>query len=138
MNAPRWKAAFFAIWTGQAFSLVGSALVQFALIWWLTETAGSAKTLALATSASLVPTILLGLFVAPDMQGRFFTLNQSILSAMGPLALVAAAPRADRFGVRPFWFACAAGGLVIVLIRRFVPAIYYLEDQPDVAHSAGE
>ena len=62
MNAPRWKAAFFTIWTGQAFSLVGSALVQFALIWWLTETTGSAKTLALATSASLIPTILLGPF----------------------------------------------------------------------------
>jgi DHA3 family macrolide efflux protein-like MFS transporter len=60
MDSPRWKVRFFTIWTGQAFSLVGSALVQFALIWWLTETTGSAKTLALATTASLLPTILLG------------------------------------------------------------------------------
>ena len=74
--------------------------------------------------------------VAPEMQGRFFTLNQSIFSAMGPLALIAAAPLADRFGVRPFWLACAAGGLVIVLIRRFVPAIYTMEDRPDVGRSA--
>jgi len=76
--------------------------------------------------------------VAPEMQGRFFTLNESIFSAMGPLALIAAAPLADRFGVRPFWFACAAGGLVIVLIRRFVSAIYYIEDRPDVGHSEEE
>jgi DHA3 family macrolide efflux protein-like MFS transporter len=27
---------FFTIWIGQAFSLLGSALVQFALVWWLT------------------------------------------------------------------------------------------------------
>ncbi|MEZ4518464.1 MAG: hypothetical protein R3C44_17150 [Chloroflexota bacterium] len=28
---------FLTIWVGQAFSLLGSQLVQFALIWWLTE-----------------------------------------------------------------------------------------------------
>jgi DHA3 family macrolide efflux protein-like MFS transporter len=60
MNARGWKLRFFTVWAGQAFSLVGSALVQFALIWWLTETTGSAKTLALATTASLLPTIVLG------------------------------------------------------------------------------
>jgi hypothetical protein len=32
---------FFTIWTGQAFSLLGSKLVQFALVWWLTKTTGS-------------------------------------------------------------------------------------------------
>ena len=30
-----WAPRFFTIWGGQAFSLFGSALVQFALIWWL-------------------------------------------------------------------------------------------------------
>jgi DHA3 family macrolide efflux protein-like MFS transporter len=33
---------FFVVWTGQAFSLLGSQLVQFALVWWLTETGSSA------------------------------------------------------------------------------------------------
>ncbi len=28
-----WAARFFTIWTGQAFSLFGSMLVQFALVW---------------------------------------------------------------------------------------------------------
>ena len=30
-----WKKKFFTIWIGQAFSLFGSSLVDFALIWWL-------------------------------------------------------------------------------------------------------
>ena len=46
-----WKARFFAIWTGQQFSLLGSHLAGFALIWWLTESTGSATVLAMATLA---------------------------------------------------------------------------------------
>jgi DHA3 family macrolide efflux protein-like MFS transporter len=48
------------IWTGQAFSLVGSQLVQFALVWWLTKTTGSATVLAFATIMALLPQIVLG------------------------------------------------------------------------------
>ena len=41
---------FFAVWSGQVFSLLGSELVQFALVWWLTqESGGSATTLAAAS-----------------------------------------------------------------------------------------
>ena len=32
-----WQKPFFLVWTGQAFSLLGSQLVQFALIWYLTK-----------------------------------------------------------------------------------------------------
>ena len=46
MQSGKWKIPFFAVWTGQAFSLLGSQLVQFALIWWLTKTTGSATVLA--------------------------------------------------------------------------------------------
>jgi len=46
---------FFIIWTGQAFSLLGSHLVQFALIWWLTESTGSATVLTLATMMTVIP-----------------------------------------------------------------------------------
>lgn len=51
---------FFIIWTGQAFSLLGSKIVQFALIWWLTEQTGSATVLAMASMVGLVPEIILG------------------------------------------------------------------------------
>ncbi|MGH2608592.1 MAG: MFS transporter, partial [Tepidiformaceae bacterium] len=51
---------FFILWTGQSLSLVGSQAVQFALIWWLTETSGSATILATATLLGLLPPIVLG------------------------------------------------------------------------------
>jgi len=55
-----WKAPFFTIWTGQQLSLVGSSAAQFALVWWLTITTGSATVLATATTVALIPQILLG------------------------------------------------------------------------------
>ncbi|MFN2166614.1 MAG: MFS transporter, partial [Anaerolineae bacterium] len=54
--------AFSTIWTGQVFSLLGSELVQFALVWWLTITTGSATTLALATMMAVLPRVLVGPF----------------------------------------------------------------------------
>lgn len=57
-----WKARFFTIWSGQAVSLFGSQLVQFALIWWLTQETGSATVLAIASLTGLLPEVLLGPF----------------------------------------------------------------------------
>jgi DHA3 family macrolide efflux protein-like MFS transporter len=59
----KWQASFFTIWTGQAVSLLGSQLVQFALVWWLTELTGSATVLATGTLVGLLPGIVLGPFV---------------------------------------------------------------------------
>jgi DHA3 family macrolide efflux protein-like MFS transporter len=55
-----WQRNFFPLWIGQALSLIGSRVVQFALIWYLAQTTGSATTLALAALVGLVPEILLG------------------------------------------------------------------------------
>jgi DHA3 family macrolide efflux protein-like MFS transporter len=56
----RWQIPFFTIWTGQAVSLVGSKVAQFALVWWLTKLTGSATVLATASLVALIPEILLG------------------------------------------------------------------------------
>ncbi|MFW9804272.1 MAG: MFS transporter [Candidatus Thorarchaeota archaeon] len=53
---------FMKILGGQGFSLVGSALVQFSLVWWLTITTGSAIVLAIATIMALLPQILISPF----------------------------------------------------------------------------
>jgi len=58
-----WAPRFFTVWGGQAFSLFGSQLVQFALVWWLTKETGSATVLATATLVALLPQVLLGPFV---------------------------------------------------------------------------
>jgi MFS transporter, DHA3 family, macrolide efflux protein len=55
-----WKVRFFTIWVGQAFSILGSQIVQFALIWWLTRTTGSATILAMASLVGLLPQVILG------------------------------------------------------------------------------
>lgn len=52
--------AFFIIWGGQAISLFGSRLAQFAIIWWLTKTTESPTVLALATMVGLLPQVIFG------------------------------------------------------------------------------
>ena len=56
---------FLTLWVGQVFSLLGSQLVQFSLIWWLTQQTGSATVLAVASIVGLVPQVVLGPFVGP-------------------------------------------------------------------------
>jgi len=57
-----WKLPFFTIWTGQQLSWIGSAVAGFALVWWLTETTGSATMLAIGTLLTMLPGIVLGPF----------------------------------------------------------------------------
>ncbi len=55
-----WKLNFGSLFAGQAVSLFGSSLVQFALVWYLTQKTGSATVLATATLAATLPGIFLG------------------------------------------------------------------------------
>lgn len=38
----RWRLRYWSIFTGQAVSLIGSALTQFVLLWWITSSAAGA------------------------------------------------------------------------------------------------
>lgn len=62
-NTAGWKKTFFLIWSGQAFSLFGSELVQFALVWYLTKQTGSAAVLAMASFVALLPKVFLSPFI---------------------------------------------------------------------------
>lgn len=53
---------FMIIYSGQIFSLFGSSLVRFALIWWLTELTGSAQVLATASLMAFLPDLVIGPF----------------------------------------------------------------------------
>ena len=57
-----WKKQFAIIYTGQAFSILGSAAVQFAIIWWLTIQTESAITLTIASVIAFLPNMLIGPF----------------------------------------------------------------------------
>lgn len=58
-DADNWQLRFFSIFIGQSLSLIGSALTQFVLLWWITDTTGSPTALALAGIAALLPQALL-------------------------------------------------------------------------------
>jgi len=68
MNTTRtdsWLRTFLIIFTGQSFSLLGSAAVNFALVWWLTAETGSASILAYASIAAILPQAILGPIAGP-------------------------------------------------------------------------
>ncbi|MFW9967819.1 MAG: MFS transporter [Candidatus Thorarchaeota archaeon] len=77
---------FMKILGGQGFSLVGSALVQFSLVWWLTITTGSAIVLVVATIMALIPQILISPFagVLVDRWNR----RRVMISSDGIMALM--------------------------------------------------
>lgn len=60
-----WVRTFLIIFSGQAFSLLGSFAVSFALVWWLTVKTGSATILAWAMIMSVLPQALLSPIVGP-------------------------------------------------------------------------
>jgi DHA3 family macrolide efflux protein-like MFS transporter len=111
----RWAVKFFSIWTGQAFSLVGSALVQFALVWWLTQKTGSATILATATLAALLPQIVLGPFAGTlvDRWNRrliMIVADSSIAAATGVLILLFATGVVQVWHVYVILFLRSLGG----------------------------
>jgi len=57
-----WKKTFAIIWAGQLFSTLSSTVVGYAVIFWMSIETGSAEVLALATIATLLPQLVLGLF----------------------------------------------------------------------------
>lgn len=60
LRPSRWALTFFPIWVGQALSLLGSQIAQFAIIWWLTQSTGSGTVLAIATIVGVVPGVVIG------------------------------------------------------------------------------
>lgn len=59
----KWAPRFFTLWIGEALSLLGSQLVQFAIIWYLTQQTNSATTLAIASLMGLLPQVILSPFI---------------------------------------------------------------------------
>ncbi|MCC3863745.1 macrolide efflux MFS transporter Mef(A) [Terrisporobacter petrolearius] len=55
-----WKLKFFTIWAGQAVSLITSAILQMAIIFYLTEKTGSAMVLSMASLVGFLPYAVFG------------------------------------------------------------------------------
>ena len=61
----KWYLNFSFLWVGQILSLLASSIVQFVLVWWLTEKTGSAIYLTMATLALFIPDIFIGPILSP-------------------------------------------------------------------------
>ena len=63
---------FLFLWMGQLFSILGSAIVGFAITWWITITTGSATLLSISTFMYVLPMALLAPFagVIADRHNR--------------------------------------------------------------------
>mgnify|MGYP001045683127 CR=1 FL=1 len=55
-----WQFKFFTIWVGQAVSLITSAILQTAIIFYLTEKTGSAMVLSMASLVGFLPYAVFG------------------------------------------------------------------------------
>ena len=110
-----WKPLFFTIWGGQVFSLLGSRIVQFALVWWLTKTTGSGTVLATATMVAIIPGVALGPFIGPlvDRWNRRYIMliaDSLIALATGLLAVLFALGIAEIWHIYVIMFARSIGG----------------------------
>ena len=56
---------FFILWSSQAASQFGSAIVSFALAWYLAKETGSATVLSTAIIVTVLPPIIMGPFIGP-------------------------------------------------------------------------
>jgi len=85
-----WGSRFYTLWTGQAFSLLGSQLVQFAIIWYLTQTTNSATTLAIASMMGLLPNVVLSPFIGTWVDRgnrRHFLIVADLIVAVATIVL---------------------------------------------------
>jgi MFS transporter, DHA3 family, macrolide efflux protein len=86
-----WQLRFWTIWFGQALSLIGSALTQFVLLWWITQTTNSASALATAGIAGLLPQALLsplGGTLADRYSRRLIMIVTDAITALCMIVLV--------------------------------------------------
>jgi DHA3 family macrolide efflux protein-like MFS transporter len=67
--------------------------------------------------------------IAPEMQGRFFTLIGSVSGAMTPLGLLIAGPVADALGVQVWYLAGGLATLALGIVGFFIPAVMQIEEQ---------
>lgn len=87
-----WKLRYGLIFLGQSLSLLGSALTQFVLLWWITDTTGDISALATAGIAALLPQAILaplGGTLADRYSRRLLMICADVVSALCMVVLIA-------------------------------------------------
>ncbi len=113
-----WKRRYFTILSGQAISMVTSGILQMALIFYLTETTGSALVLSLATFFGFLPQALLGPFIGvwvDRWSRKAVMIGADLFIALAGVLLAAVALRAQP----PVW------AVLGILFLRSVGAAFH-------------
>ena len=131
-----WKLRYWSIFAGQAFSLVGSALTQFVLLWWITDTTGSVSALATAGMVAFLPQAFVGLFggvLADRYSRRLLMIAADATSALCMLVLIglfvngrvelwhAYAMMAIRSAMQGFQQPAVAASIAMLVPKDFLP-----------------
>ncbi len=116
---PHWKLRYWSIFIGQALSLIGSAMTQFVLLWWITDTTGSVAMLATAGILALLPFALLSPLggVLADRYNRRLLMIAADLTGALCMALLILLFLSGRIEI---WHV-----FVMVFIRSSLQAIQY-------------
>lgn len=82
-----WKLKFYTIWAGQAVSLITSAILQMAIIFYLTEKTGSAMVLSMASLVGFLPYAVFGpaIGVLVDRHEMWGGISTNVLKAKDSL-----------------------------------------------------
>ena len=114
----QWKKTFAFIFSGQIFSILTSSMVQFAVIWHLTESTGSASVLMIAGLAAFLPQAVLGPFVGVwlDRWNRKLTMIIAD-SAIALFSLI--------LGIYFMWGEPGLGFVYIILVLRSAASAFH-------------
>lgn len=113
-----WKRKFFLLWSGQAVSIFTSSVIHMAIVWYLTDTTGSAAILSLATMVGFLPQAILGPFIGVliDRYNRkTIMILSDIFIAMVTMILIIA----GFVGEPPIWL------IMVILFLRSVGSTFH-------------
>lgn len=113
-----WKKNFFIIWTGQAFSQLSSSVLQFAIVWYLTDHTKSALVLSAAMLMGFLPQGILGPFIGVLID-RHQRKTIMILSDLGISAASLVLVFAEQKG------SLSTGLILLVLLARSVGTAFH-------------
>ncbi|MCU6712072.1 MFS transporter [Paenibacillus sp. J5C_2022] len=113
-----WKKKFAFIFTGQLFSILTTSMVQFSIIWHLTETTQSAVVLTIAALVGFLPQAILGPFIGVwlDRWNRKLTM----IVADGAIALFSLA-----LGLYYYFGDPGLGFVYLILMARSVASSFH-------------
>ncbi|WP_083318281.1 MFS transporter [Floricoccus tropicus] len=102
-----WKRNFYILFTGQQLSTFTSMIVQYSLIWYLTDKSKSPTILAISTIMAFLP----GIFISPFIGPLIDKINKKILLIASDWIVAFSAiilALIGQGGNLPFWMICLA------------------------------